>query len=54
MESLIILILQKEKGKMFRKGLALAVELEFSNYGLGILCGQFNKQSSTYSKDLML
>lgn len=42
MESLIILILQKEKAKMFRKGLALAVGLEFSNYGLGTLCGLVN------------
>lgn len=33
-ESLIILILQEEKIKTFEKGLALAVGLEFHNYGL--------------------
>lgn len=42
MESLIILILQKQKAKMFRKGLALAVGLEFSNYGQGTLYGLVN------------
>lgn len=39
MENLIILILQKEKARMFRKGRALAVGREFSNYGLGTPCG---------------
>lgn len=42
MESLIILILQTEKAKMFRKSRVLAVRLEFSNYGLGTPCGLVN------------